>query len=330
MESTRGEHPGGPSRPRRIGRLLLLLAGSLLALNASLKALDFAAFAANVQNYRILPAAWAVQVATAVLVLELTLGVSMTLPRLQRTGSLAVVSLLVIFALVSTTTVLNGIDAECGCFAGGVASSRVGWSTVARDLALACGLLAAISLAHGDLPWRRDPLFRRFTSPRQAPLVLVVVLGLGLTVFLLQRNGIPGAGQDGGVRLRTGDIVSPFALTPLDGGEPFDVDFAEERTLVFVFSTRCPYCARSVAAWNRAFEERLAPTVLGVSLGTTESTERFVAAEGLRFPVFLPVERATFLQDFRAERVPLTVTLDSSGEVRGVQHGLLESVASTD
>jgi len=112
------------------------------------KLIDAGAFAADVQNYRVLPDAWASHVALLVPVFELVLAIGLLLPSYQRGAALLATGLLLVFSLAMAQARMRGIDLSCGCF-GAAFEAKVSWLTVTRSALL--GALAALPLVLSPL-----------------------------------------------------------------------------------------------------------------------------------------------------------------------------------
>ena len=114
--------------------LVRLGLAALLAYAAVSKLLDPAAFAEDIQNYRVLPEAWAGPLALALPVLELVVAAALLSASHGSGASLLAGVLLLTFALAMAQAKVRGIDLECGCFGG---HSRVSWTKVALNVGLA-------------------------------------------------------------------------------------------------------------------------------------------------------------------------------------------------
>jgi len=127
------------------------LAG-LLAYAGISKLLDPSGFAEDIQNYRVLPDAWAGLLALGLPALELVVAVGLLSRGHARGGALLSGVLLLTFAAAMAQAKLRGIDLECGCFGG---HSRVSWLKVSVNTALA-GLALWVAWV-GELS-RRPPV----------------------------------------------------------------------------------------------------------------------------------------------------------------------------
>jgi putative oxidoreductase len=105
------------------------------------KLIDPGSFAADIQNYRLVPDALVSYVALFVPVFELVLGLGLLWPRYQRGAALLATLMLVVFSAAMAQARMRGIDLSCGCF-GAAFEAKVSWVTVGRSAALS--VLAAI------------------------------------------------------------------------------------------------------------------------------------------------------------------------------------------
>jgi putative oxidoreductase len=99
------------------------------------KLLDPATFAADLENYRVLPETLVGHVALFVPSLELIVAAALLWPRYQRGASLIATGLLLMFSAAMAQARMRGIDLSCGCF-GAAFESKVSWWTVGRSAVL--------------------------------------------------------------------------------------------------------------------------------------------------------------------------------------------------
>jgi len=304
--------------------------GFLLVLNAGAKLFGFAEFIEAVANYRLAPSGSEPWVAGTILLVETLIGLGMLLPRLRRRSSLLCMAMLLFFSMVVASSVMNGLDVECGCYGGGVSMTRIGWPLVVRNLGYIGFVLVALNGHLGPGSWLDDRAFRHLAQPEITWLALVLVLVLTGTFYVVQQGrsqGAPIAGGSGTARIQVGDRLEAFEGIPLDGRAVEQVAFGDwQETVIAIFSTKCPFCRSSVEAWNTAHDA--GRRLVGVSLSPFDSTRRFVEEHDVRFPVVMPADRAAFARDYRAQKVPQTIGLDRGGKVLAVQHGQVSRVES--
>jgi putative oxidoreductase len=124
--------------------------GALFVWAAATKLPDMAAFAQDVANYRVVPAAFVPFLASAVVGIELLAGIALVTGVMERPAAAVLVLLLAAFTALLAQALLRGIDLRCGCFGG---DERASWWTVVRDLIM---LAAAAAVARGPPPERRN------------------------------------------------------------------------------------------------------------------------------------------------------------------------------
>jgi hypothetical protein len=117
-----------------------LVVGGAFLFAAATKLPDLSAFAVDMANFRLLPAAAVPFLAPALVGVEVLVALALLAGVWVRAAALLAALLLVLFAGGLAQALLRGIDLACGCFGG---SERATWGSVIRDLLL---LLPAVVL----------------------------------------------------------------------------------------------------------------------------------------------------------------------------------------
>lgn len=127
-----------------------LLVGGLFVLAGFPKILDPAQFGEAIAEYMIVPESLIPFVAVTLPWLELYCGAMLILNIYVQSNALVITGILVVFTLVVTHNLLQGMVHDCGCFGlpGGWFGAEISLFTVFRDLVLL--LLAAPSLLYGS------------------------------------------------------------------------------------------------------------------------------------------------------------------------------------
>jgi putative oxidoreductase len=134
---------------------------------AATKLPDMAAFATDLANYRLVPPPLVPWAASAVVGIEIVVGLALLSGLWARGAALVAAGMLVVFIAGLTQALLRGIDLRCGCFGG---DEPANWWTVLRDLALlvpALVLLAVRPAARapaGEAPPRDEPHLGRIST----------------------------------------------------------------------------------------------------------------------------------------------------------------------
>lgn len=118
------------------------LVGSVFLMAGASKIGDPGAFAVAISNYQLFPA-WSPYLAVVLPPLEIVTGAAVLAgPALwRRAAALCIAGMMVMFTIAAGAALARGVDVACGCF--GASSDGVGWTTIARDVAL---IVAAVAL----------------------------------------------------------------------------------------------------------------------------------------------------------------------------------------
>ncbi len=177
---------------------------------------------------------------------------------------------------------------------------------------------------------RRRDWFTVFLLVACAALAVLVVLLARENRRLKAALSAPGLGQAAPAMLKAGECVTPFELLG-DAGRTVRVDFGagHPRTLLLVFSSQCPACARTIPVWNEitAAVQSASVRVVGVQLdqGQVAGAAGSANAAPARFPVFgVAAVRPDVLTKF--PYVPAAALLSGDGSVERVWFGAPETV----
>lgn len=249
-------------------------------------------------------------------------------------GALGALFLLGAFSAAIVTLLIRGREADCRCF-GQLHSSRVKWSTLARNLALA--LIAAFVLAGGRggvspsyLTWAGS----LGTMEWIALFALVFALGLftagawfGIHLMrqhgriLLRLDALEAALAERGILsapegLPVGTPAPAFDAPTLHGGSTsLEELLAPGLPVMLVFtSPACPACTAvhpDIARWQLRHGATL--TVALISQGTLEENRVRFAGTGIRHVL---VQRAREIADaFDASVTPSAVLVSRDGTI---------------
>lgn len=162
-------------------------------------------------------------------------------------------------------------------------------------------------------------LHRRYLVALIAAVLLASALVAWLSVRQIQLNQAYAELRRLATQPHEGYAVPGFLARTLSGDTVTIGEGGSEsdRTLLFVFTTTCPYCLATLPVWQQLADSAAGvPNVriVALVLDSAAAARRYVAAHGLRFPV------ATFSSEklrrlYRAGSVPQTVVLDGEGTV---------------
>jgi len=133
--------------------LVFLVAGALKLANPAL-------FTTDIANYLLFPTL-APLLAAILPPIEIVVGVALLALGVtwRRAAALCAAGLMLVFTFAASSAFARGIDIACGCF--GNESGRIGWLTLARDVALLAAAVAVLVLEReaspGSGPVRSTP-----------------------------------------------------------------------------------------------------------------------------------------------------------------------------
>jgi putative oxidoreductase len=116
--------------------LARLALAAVLAFAAVPKLGDAAGFARDIDNYHLLPVAWAAYAAVLMPPLELVVALALLVGIHARGAALVSAGMMVVFAGAMAQAIARGIDLDCGCFGSALAMEVSGWS-ILRNVVLA-------------------------------------------------------------------------------------------------------------------------------------------------------------------------------------------------
>ncbi|MBI4570714.1 MAG: DoxX family membrane protein [Chloroflexi bacterium] len=175
--------------------LLRLVLGGLLVFAGAAKLAGRASFREAVAEYQVLPAALQPLFATALPLLEVTLGVLLLLGLGTTVAAAIAVPLFLSFTIAIGVNVARGRHFDCHCF-GAARSDEIGWPALLRAAALAVAALtvaagasrfgaldAALFGATDDLPSNAEVI----------PIVFLAAVALDALVLLPEALALRGA-----------------------------------------------------------------------------------------------------------------------------------------
>ncbi len=157
-------------------------------------------------------------------------------------------------------------------------------------------------------------------------VVLIVFLGVEDILLILQNRKLKSALTPPPlVLVKPGEKVGAFRVQMLDGR--FDqltyVDTVE-KYLLFVLSTKCPHCHRTLQQWNEIENNsnNHRCRIIGVSSSDFDQTVKYSDSTNLRFELVTIADTA-FYRKYKVYAYPETILIDSKGVVESAWGGEL-------
>lgn len=155
--------------------------------------------------------------------------------------------------------------------------------------------------------------------------LFVVVLAIQVVVLMRQNKELKEErGLTAQETIKEGEYLELLGLTPVTNGALLDT--ISRRQLIFVFTTRCPFCKETLPMWQSfadTLTHKTSIAVFGISLDPLQETQTYLDQQGIAFPVFIPSDKESFSNKNKLHSVPQTIIRNSDGLVEKVWRGRL-------
>jgi len=145
----------------------------------------------------------------------------------------------------------------------------------------------------------------------------VVALTVEVILLAMENRDLKSMGPGMPIeRIKVGDHFSLGNLEALLGTSVVDTS---SESLIFVFTTTCPYCKNSVPYWRdlAAIAKRRQLTVFGVSVDDRRKTLDFIDSSFV-YPVLIASDAKSYRTRNRIAGVPQTILRGSNGRVKAI------------
>lgn len=127
-------------------------------------------------------------------------------------------------------------------------------------------------------------------------------------------------GGERGVAIKVGDTLTFGKLQSL--GSSTSVDTLSP-TLVFVFTTTCPFCKKNISQWKDIYRQvKSRINIIAISVDAEDKSRALITTDTINYPVSVSLDAKKFRETNHISGVPATLLLDN-GIVRNVWGGLL-------
>lgn len=158
----------------------------------------------------------------------------------------------------------------------------------------------------------------------------IALIGLSVEVFLLIRQNRELKSQleyftKGPETLKAGEKIEAMNVLDLEGNQKMiALENTGKKTLLFVFTTTCPSCAKNLPYWRDIISvvDGAKTEILGISTHDIGQTKAYQREHDLSWPVTSTTD-STFIKKYKVNAVPQTILIDEHGKVQQVWLGLL-------
>jgi peroxiredoxin len=153
----------------------------------------------------------------------------------------------------------------------------------------------------------------------------VVILAVEVVIIARQNKELKrGPSSEQLESLKAGDYFSLSGIAPLVNGT--DLDTASRRQVIFVFTTRCPFCKETLPFWEKIEDQAKRVKdigVIGICLDEHAAVKAYVEEHRLTFPVFVAADKQLLGKKNKLQGVPQTIIRSRGGRVERVWRGRL-------
>jgi peroxiredoxin len=118
--------------------------------------------------------------------------------------------------------------------------------------------------------------------------------------------------------LKAGERVGPVRLQLIGGGTTeLKYDEPKNKHLLFIFSTTCPHCEKTMPAWDTIAQKTSSNncSIIGISVDSIRQTTEYVLKKKLAFYVS-SVSDSGFIKNYKIPGWPETILVESGGIVQ--------------
>jgi peroxiredoxin len=170
------------------------------------------------------------------------------------------------------------------------------------------------------LPWVIIPLL-------SVQVILLTIQNTRLKVILTSMTPFGNPSP----LLKSGEHVGPVSLRTLGGSSSeLRYEHSKQKYLLFVFSTTCPHCEKTLPIWQSIADSNkdTAVVILGISIQSVDQTREYVLRKQPHF--YVASTDSTFASRYNIAGVPETVLIDSGGIVEQIWEGELKKQDAED
>jgi len=170
-------------------------------------------------------------------------------------------------------------------------------------------------------PWRK--LFD--TRKLYQVFLHVAVIALTVEVVILAQENSRFKNRGAGIpmeQIKAGDYFSLDSLESLSGTGPIDTTSS---SLIFVFTTTCPFCEQSLPYWKKLSElaQSVQLSVFGISLDDKKRTLEYIADTSFVYASYIPGDTKHYQLKNHIATVPQTIVRGHGGIIKAAWSGAL-------
>ncbi len=269
---------------------LRILFGLIFIFSATIKLIDIDLFRDAINNFNLINESLLEISVFLVPILELLLGLALVLNFKTSIASQLITFMVAFFTAIVVAKIFEGADISCGCF-GEFTSDKIDGFTVIRNIILIIwGILLTVYYGNNSIKTKIEKDTKiiskyntsRFLKTLQSTLLVTIFFFLAVqtVIFAIQNRELKTRLSllltDKDV-LNEGDSVKIFTAMDLEENV-HKIDYkTEEKTLIFILSTKCSPCTKNLPNWTKITEklENKNIRIFGVALNSLEDVKTY-------------------------------------------------------
>ncbi len=127
-------------------------------------------------------------------------------------------------------------------------------------------------------------------------------------------------------QLKEGETFLPLEVQSLDQkNHRLTFSNKDKPTLLFIFTTSCPYCSQNIPNWKRIYELKKDDyDIIGIGADELGNVEDYADVNSLPYNIFVPIDKE-FRKKYKISGVPQTIIVDTDARVRKFWLGKLNN-----
>lgn len=132
-----------------------------------------------------------------------------------------------------------------------------------------------------------------------------------------------------GYSIQVGDSLTVHEFLNVRSNEAI-ADFKtmnDKFKLLFLFNSECPGCTHNVDPWKTIYQQvKTTTSVIGISSDENpDKALNYAKQHELPYDIYMPAQY-DFFEDNKISGVPLTLLIDSKGNIKGLWKGILNEI----
>jgi peroxiredoxin len=248
--------------------------------------------------------------------------------------------MVVFFTAIVTTKIIEGENINCNCF-GNITDGKIDYSTIVRNICLiSVSIILAVYYSYIKNKLTDDSSLSRLSDKKVYRNFFIQNFKtylLYFTFFFISVQSVVLSYQNRVLKerltilmqkndlLQQGDTILPFFVKDINGNEKLILSNENQKTVIFLFSTRCSACTSNYPIWNKLYDTLSHAGINTFALSIDTVSESIVKSIKTGYNIYSVSNKDDIRKNFKQLITPQTVMIDENNKVIGVWIGILNS-----